>query len=305
VGEKWWSVLFGVVLAAAFGLFVVAVFVPGWWLPHDASSYGWRVDWLYYLILILTGFFFVLTEAILVYNLWRFAARPGQKSVYLHGNHQLEWLWTTVTAVILLIVAFTQVSAWDAIKYQTSMPAPDQIFEVSARQFEWRLRYPSEERLKEMTGAWKTGSPEPDTAREWNRNPEADDVHVVNEVHIWKSTKDRPCRVRVYLKTRDVIHSFFLPNLRIKQDALPGKVIPVWFEATDHNIEWDSASSSWKQDKDKFWELACAELCGWGHSKMQGRLFVHKDYEDYKRWLDEAAARERAHEADPRDKPQQ
>jgi cytochrome c oxidase subunit 2 len=101
-----------------------------------------------------------------------------------------------------------------------------------------------------------------------------------------------------------VLHSFFLPNLRLKQDAVPGKVIPVWFVATVANGEW--RDGKWVYDKDDkerdmVWELACAELCGWGHYKMRGFLFVHKNRASYDRWLADALKRERAttREADP------
>jgi cytochrome c oxidase subunit 2 len=296
--QKWWSILFGVVLAASFASFILA-YGMGWWLPKDISTFGWQVDLLFYVILAITGFFFVLTEGVLVYNMYRFIAQPGQKSQYTHGNHKLEVFWTTVTAVVLVFIAVAQIRAWEEIKYQTRMPPPDQVFEVSARQFEWRLRYPTASRLNDISGPWQQKKVEPASARLWEKNPEADDIYVVNEVHTWKGAK-----VRLYLKTRDVIHSFFLPNMRLKQDALPGKTIPVWFETKDSNIEWDEASGSWKRGD--LWELACAELCGWGHSKMQGRLFVHKDQQDFERWLHEVALKQDAHApADDMDKPKQ
>jgi cytochrome c oxidase subunit 2 len=151
----------------------------------------------------------------------------------------------------------------------------------------------------------------PDTIRVWDKSPEKDDVHVVNEIHTWKDAK-----VRIFLKSRDVIHSFFLPNLRLKQDALPGKTVQVWFEATEANIEWDADRQTWKpfgaswdEEKHKYdkelrnWDLACAELCGWGHSKMQGKLFVHKDYSDYLKWLELASKNEASREARDADKP--
>jgi cytochrome c oxidase subunit 2 len=306
-----WSVLFGVVLSAAFALFVVAYFVK-WWLPRDISKeVGFQVDLLFYLILALTGLVYVLTEAVLVYNLWRFPARDGAKSSYSHGNHKLEWTWTTVTAVILLLIAVGQISAWNTIKGNTTDHL-DQVIEVSARQFEWRIRYPAEDRLAELTN--KDGKltvlEQRIKERQWNDQPDVDDVRVVNELHTYSGAK-----VRVLLKTRDVIHSFFLPNLRIKQDALPGKpFIPVWFQTRDdskdargtapaHNIEWDDARKEWKIDRNEKWDLACAELCGWGHGKMQGRLFVHKDKADYERWLKEAKEKQDAVERDERDKP--
>src|SRR5262249_38236431 len=144
---KWWSILFGAVNLAALLLFVVSPFVHGWWLPKDVSTFGYEVDWLFYAILAVTGFFFILTEVIMVYCLWRYTTAPGRKAQYVHGNHRLEWFWTTVTAVILLFVAFSQVSAWERIKYQSQMPgmpgmdAIEHTVTVSARQFEWRIRY--------------------------------------------------------------------------------------------------------------------------------------------------------------------
>jgi cytochrome c oxidase subunit 2 len=172
------------------------------------------------------------------------------------------------------------------------MPKPDQVFEVSARQSEWRIRYPSAERMKDDNLI--------DTfARESQKGErQADDVHVVNQIHIWKGAK-----VRIYLKTRDVLHSFFLPNLRIKQDAVPGKTIPVWFDSTEANTRrvgdrwedghrYDASSQQWVKDNSYVWELACAELCGWGHYKMRGNLYVHESQADFEEWLKQATREE-------------
>jgi cytochrome c oxidase subunit 2 len=297
--QKFWPVLFGVVLAASAGLFVVAPFVPGWWLPQNMCSFGPSVDLLFYVILFVTGFFFFLTEGILVYAMWKYVARPGAKSTYTHGSHKLEVAWTIVPALILLFIAFAQVRAWENIKYQSRMPVPDQVFEVTGRQFEWRFRYPTAAKNKDMLKGWKEGE-ETAEAVQWQQRPEADDIHAVNEVHTWKGAK-----VRFYLKSRDVIHSFFLPKMRIKQDALPGKVIPVWFDTAGKeaqaNCHYDEDKKAWvldtdpktgKPDRDKEAELACAELCGWGHYKMRGMVYIHKDEDDYKKWLEHASAEE-------------
>jgi cytochrome c oxidase subunit 2 len=119
--------------------------------------------------------------------------------------------------------------------------------EVTARQFEWRLRYPGADGV--------IGTP--------------DDIHHVNDLHIPVDTD-----VMVHLKSMDVLHSFFLPNLRIKQDAVPGHVIPVWFRAKETGT----------------FDLVCAELCGWGHYKMKGRLTVQSrpEYEDWLRQMHQA-----------------
>lgn len=278
--QKWWSVLFGVVMAAAALLFVVAPFA-GWWLPKNVSSYGPGVDNLFYLILAITGFFFILTEAVLVYCLYKFADRPADtKAQYIHGNHKLEMFWTAIPAAILLLIALLQIKTWEDIKYRSKMPDPDVVFEVSARQFEWRVRYPVPHTMAGWTADWKRDNAEPAGAKSWAKQPHSDDIHVVNEIHTWKGAN-----TRFYLTTRDVLHSFYLPNLRLKQDAVPGKRIPVWFRATESNVERD-ANGQWKLTDE--WDLVCAELCGWGHYKMIGRLYVHKDKADYDAWLEQA-----------------
>jgi cytochrome c oxidase subunit 2 len=286
--QKLWSVLFAVVNGAAVLLFVVSPHIHGWWLPKDVSTFGYEVDFLFYAILYITGFFFILTEAIMVYCLWRYTTAPGRKSQYVHGHHKLEWFWTTVTAVILIFVAFSQVSAWERIKYQSMMPGMpgqpniDHPVTVSARQFEWRIRYPSSRERDAMLEKPERAAT---VTRLWSEHAHADDIQVVNDLHTWAGAN-----VRVYLQTRDVIHSFFLPNLRLKQDALPGKTIPVWFKVKEgeFNTELESTTGEWVEMKDRNWPLACAELCGWGHYKMQGRLLVHKDKKDYDEWLKKA-----------------
>lgn len=286
--QKGWSVLFGVVLLAAFLLWAVSPFV-GWNLPKQVSSFGDDVDFLYYVILGFTAFFFVLTEAILVYAMWKYAYNPARKAVYVEGNQRLEILWTIVPAALLLYIAFAQISTWAKIKYQSQMPAPDVVMQVTARQWEWRMRYPADVKITAGRGT------DEDARRAWAEAPWIDDVRFANEVHTWAGAN-----VKLYLKTLDVIHSFFLPNLRLKQDALPGKTIPVWFNARESNVsfdkDFDQATGRWKEPKaETDWELACAELCGGGHYRMRGRLYVHPDKADFQKWFDYVKAKQNAH----------
>jgi cytochrome c oxidase subunit 2 len=277
--QKGWSIFFGVVIAGITGLTAAAPWM-GWWLPKNLCTFGGKTDDLFYLILWLVAFFFLLTEGILVYCLFRYAGQPGRKAAFFHSVFSLELIWTIVPAAILLFIAFAQVNAWNEIKVASRMPAPDQIMEVSARQFEWRVRYPTDPRflgkeaLKENSGG----------IEKWGKEAQFDDLRLVNEIHIWEKSS-----VRVHLKTRDVIHSFFLPNMRIKQDALPGKTIPVWFAANEGtaNTKFNEDTKTWDVPTENC-DLACAELCGWGHYKMRGRLYIHKDQADYEQWLKHA-----------------
>ena len=300
--QKIWSVLFGTVMTGAVLLFVVAPWV-GWDLPHNISTFGGAVDRLYYGILAVTAFFFILTEGILVYSMWKFAGRPGGKAQHAHGHHMLEVIWTIVPAIILLVIAFVQVQTWAEIKFAKNMPKPDADtlqMEVTARQWDWRVRYPSAARME----SWQK---DPAKALDFARGKHFDDVHLVNVIHVWKGGAEPSNRanVLVHLDTLDVIHSFFLPNLRLKQDALPGKIIKVWFAVTEHNtepvVDTKTGQKEWREiggvdahgkplDASKVWELACAEFCGARHSFMRGKLYVHKDKADYLDWLKSAEA---------------
>src|SRR5947209_7818358 len=97
-----WGVLFGVVLLGAFVLTAVSP-AMGWWLPRSVSTYSPDIDRLYYWILAVVAFFFVLTEALLVYIMIRWTAEPGRRSQFVHGNHRLEMLWTVIPGVILFL----------------------------------------------------------------------------------------------------------------------------------------------------------------------------------------------------------
>ena len=312
--QKIWSVLFGVVMLAALLLFVVAHAVPsmGWGLPHNISTFGGHIDDLYFGILAVTGFFFIFTEALQVYAMWKFRGRTNGRSQYAHGNHRLEMIWTIIPGVILLVIAIVQVRTWAEVKFAKNMPRPNGEtlqMEVTARQWEWRVRYPSAERMK----TWENN----DTlAQDFLQSKHADDVQLTNEIHVWKGGSEPTNRqnVLVHLDTLDVIHSFFLPNLRLKQDALPGKVIKVWFAVVEHNVEpvTDPATGrkTWVEiggldengrpkDPSKVWELACAEFCGARHSFMRGKLYVHKDKADYLEWLKAAEAEQNRYQPLP------
>ncbi|MSQ95404.1 MAG: hypothetical protein EXR98_12710 [Gemmataceae bacterium] len=321
MSNKGWSVLFGVVMAACFIGFGISPWM-GWWMPDGISTHAADVDFLFYVILYITAFFFVLTEALIVLFMWNYAGTgevkhpvsetaefPGYLKPLtgiLHDQHRIEMAWTFIPAVILLYIAFAQVSAWANIKYESRKKAGQDASQiggslqigVSARQFEWRMRYPSVERFDK----WIKNQSDPTAAFDsFGKMPQVDDVYVVNELHIWQHHQ-----VVVYLTTRDVLHSFNLPNFRVKQDALPGKMIPVWFRTLDpakqkktKNTKWNEAKKRYidginpetgKEDPNYIYDIPCAELCGWGHYRMIGRVYVHENHAEFRDWLEKAQA---------------
>ena len=249
---RYWSLLFGIVALACVATFVYAPFDAEWWLPagpdtklghlHSASSIGKQIDALFVIILWITGAVFVGTQVVLVWAAWKYADRPGRIANYFHGSQRLELIWTIIPAVFLLFIALYQMQTWADVKFRANSPNVAPIAEVTGRQFQWLMRYPG------LDGKFHTG----------------DDVHTINDLHF---VKDQTTLIQ--LQSKDVIHSFFLPQLRIKQDAVPGLKIPVWFDA----------------DQAGRYELACAELCGWGHYKMRGMVTVHETQADFDRWI--------------------
>ena len=217
----------------------------GLWFPPIYSSYGGSIDFLFYVILWMVTVTFIGTEALLVWFVFRYSKRDNSRATYTHGNHTLEMVWTAIPALLLIFVAFSQMKAWTTVKINFPEEGPytveKPLMEVYASQFDWRVRYPDPQ----------------------GNFDGADVIEVPYEITV---PANRAVVFR--LKSRDVLHSFFVPVFRLKQDAVPGMSIPVWFEATTPG-EYD---------------LICAELCGWGHYKMAGRIKVLPEAE-FDRWL--------------------
>jgi cytochrome c oxidase subunit 2 len=210
-------------------------------LPENVSTYGGEIDFLFYVIYYITAIAFVLVAVVMVAFLIMYRHREGRRATYLHGNTTLEITWTIVTALIFIVLAFMSEPLWGRIKQQ--VPPTNIQVRVTAKQFNWEFLYPGPD------GKFDT----------------ADDLLLDNELHVPVNRV-----VQVFLTSKDVIHSFFLPHLRMKQDTLPGRVIQGWFEATKTGV----------------YEIPCAELCGFGHSGMLGHLTVHSGG-DYEKWVKE------------------
>lgn len=217
-----------------------------WTLPENVATFGGEIDALYYLILGITGVVFVAVQAMLIYLIIRYRHRPGRKADYVHGNMRAEIVWTAATFLIVLFLAFRSRGVWAEIRDPVNLPTDAVEVQVRAQQFEWIATYPGED------GEFETG----------------DEFEVRNRLNI---PVDQP--VIVHLSAGDVIHSFFLPEFRVKQDAVPGRVIPVWFEAT----------------RTGEFPLGCAELCGLGHYRMRGTMTVQTAAE-FEAWQREEVA---------------
>jgi cytochrome c oxidase subunit 2 len=217
-----------------------------WWLPDAGSTFAGPIDTMFTVILILTGIALIIVEVGVVTFMIRYRARPGRKAFYTHGSTRAEVIWTAIPAVTMVALGLVSNHYWVLMKDKKSIPANAIHFGVHAKQFEWQVTYAGAD------GKLGTG----------------DDFTVRNQLHI---PVNQP--VAVELSAEDVIHSFFVPEFRVKQDAVPGMHITAWFQAT----------------KTGEFEIGCAELCGMGHYKMRARVFVHTP-EEFNAWLTQQAA---------------
>jgi cytochrome c oxidase subunit 2 len=212
------------------------------WLPQNVSTYGGEIDSILYLIYYVIGAWFILLHVLIFWFLFRYRNRKGHRATYVTGNSLKQAAWILVPGLIVLCldlyIDYRGSHVWATVKQ--SSPEPDVTVGVVGKQFNWEMIHPG-----------------PD-----DRLGTDDDLMIENDLHVPVDSV-----VQATLTSRDVIHSFFLPELRLKQDTLPGRQIQVWFEVT----------------KPGRYEIACAELCGFGHSGMKGHLYVHTP-EDYEKW---------------------
>jgi len=214
------------------------------WLPESVTTTAPEIDQVFYLVLAITGIAFVLVEATLLVFLVRYRARPGRRATYTHGNSLVEVIWTVIPACIMLFLAFHSQRVWARVR--GTPPPPDLEVEITAEQFVWNIRYAGAD------GKLNT----------------ADDITTINQLHLPVHQT-----VLIHLKSKDVIHSFFVPQFRMKQDAVPGLTSHLWISAT----------------KTGNFEIACAELCGLGHYRMRGYLTIESPAA-FQAWLVQALA---------------
>jgi cytochrome c oxidase subunit 2 len=240
-----------------------------WWLPHGASSAAFWIDKQFALTYLLMGIVFVAAQGALGLFVWQYRDRAGAKKVeYSHGNPTLEVLWTVLTAVLFVGLNLMGSNVWARERFAPAEAGAIPV-EVTGMQFAWYFRYAGPD------GKFGATSPklmDPSAGNEAAVGLDTSDAAAKDDVVT--GTMYLPVNRQVDLRLRavDVIHSFFVPAMRFKQDAVPGLEIHMHFTPTEVGD----------------YEIACAELCGLGHYKMHGMLKVVSP-EDFDMWL---AARE-------------
>ena len=241
-----------------------------WWLPHGASALASRIDQQFALTYVLMGIVFVLAQGALGFLVWKYRDTGTPRKVsYSHGNTTLEVMWTALTAILFIGLNLMGSPIWAAERFEPAKPGAV-LVEVTGMQFAWYFRYPGADA---KFGATKLNLIDPSSGNEAAIGLDTNDPASKDDVVSGTLYLPVNREVDLHLRSIDVIHSFFVPNFRFKQDAVPGLIIHMHFTPTEIGD----------------YEIACAELCGLGHYKMHGMVKVVSQ-EDFDKWLAEREA---------------
>jgi len=258
------ALMFALAIAVITLISTALVWARVWWFPANIAVHGIAIDRQFSVTFVVCGIIFVLAQIGLAWFVWRYRDRgDNRKTIYSHGNNKLELGWTLGAAVVFIGLNLMGFRVWAGIHFVGAEPGALQI-EVTGQQFQWAFRYPGRD------GAF--GPTHVNLVNDAGGNTLGlDRVHdQASKDDIVTATLGIPVNrpVQLLLRSKDVTHSFFVRELRLKQDTVPGMVIPIHFTAT----------------RTGRFELACAELCGLGHYKMRAFVEVMTD-EDFQKWL--------------------
>ena len=217
----------------------IVMLIPDWNGPQ-ASAEADDIDTLLDVMIVLSCFVFSVVVVMLAFAVWRFRAKPGDESdgKPIHGSTRLEILWTVIPTIIVLFAAGYSWVVLDDIEGEAANQVP---IKVTAQQYKWTFEYPEADVV-------------------------ADEMHVpVGE------------QLELELEAYDVIHSFWVPEWRIKRDLVP---IP---EGNPTDVDNVVRVTPTRQGT---YQLVCTELCGWGHATMRANVVV-ESRQAFEQWLAE------------------
>ena len=249
--NRFWSIVF--LLVPVLGIAAFGFAAMGWWplagawLPENYSESGALIDSLYRIIHGVTAFFFIGFGVTIAWLLWKYSDPSQTQAQYFKDNLKLELLWSIIPAGLLVFLAFYQLQTWNQLRVERpvvadsdpQVPQPP-LVRVIGRQFGWEFHYAGRD----------------------NKHGTRDDYKIENLLVVPDDET-----IVLQLESRDVIHSFFVPKLRMKNDVVPGTIGYTWF----------------KPLAQAEMNILCAELCGWGHYKMIARLRIVSRAE-FTRW---------------------
>jgi cytochrome c oxidase subunit 2 len=246
---------------------IVYLFAADYWpFPASISAHGAKYDAHFAKVLITTGIIFFLAQFALGWVIFKFRD-DGGKASYSHGNNKLEAVWTTATAVLFIGLVLLSQGIWANV-HLAPTPADAMRVEVLAKQFTWSFRYAGPDGQFGRTDIKQINDSGGNPFGIDEKDPAGKDDLTASALRVPVNTD-----ILLTLKSRDVIHNFFVRELRMKQDLVPGLEIPFRFRA----------------ERTGTYEIPCSELCGLGHHQMRSTLIV-QTAEEFEQWKKQQAA---------------
>ena len=241
-------------------------------LPESSSKHGLETDSLFWITMAVIGVAFVLTHILLFFFPFQFQYKENRRASYQFHSTILELVWTGIPAIVMTGLIIGGLLVWNNITSEA--PKNSEVIEIMGKQFAWQVRYPGKEDKVLGSYNFKLIDANNEFGIDLRDEHSFDDFVSATEMHI---PKGRPVLLKI--RARDVIHSVFIPHMRVKMDAVPGMPTRFWFEAIKSTAEMRSDLG----DPSFNYEIACTEICGRGHFGMRLTLIVDEE-EDYQKW---------------------
>ncbi|HYG02456.1 MAG TPA: cytochrome c oxidase subunit II [Chryseosolibacter sp.] len=266
--------------AALFVVFMIVSLGGFFWYSYTffddynlplASEHGVKIDSVFWITMAVTVVAFTIISIVMFVFLYKYQYQPNRKAKYFPDNHYLELTWTIIPAIVLAILIFTGLRAWNEITAPASKEA--EVIEIVAQQFAWTARYPGTKDNELGKYNFRLIDAVNEFGLDLSDSRSHDDFKSL-ELHLPKGKE-----VLLKIRAKDVLHSVFLPHFRVKMDAVPGMPTQFKFVATKTTAEMRDEVGNQNFN----YELACTEICGRGHFSMKMTVIVEEE-EQYEAW---------------------
>ncbi len=238
-----------------------------------ASEHGAVTDYLFWVTMVITVVAFVIISIVMFWFTYKYRYSKDRKASFVADDHRLEIVWTVIPAIVLALLIFSGLRAWNDITGPASKDAV--VIELIGQQFLWTARYPGVKDAKLGKHNYKMIDASNEFGLDLNDENTYDDFKSL-ELHLPKGKE-----VQLMIRAKDVLHSVFLPHFRVKMDAVPGMHTTFKFIPTKSTADMREETGNPNFN----YEMACTEICGRGHFSMRFPVFVHDSVEDYEKWM--------------------